>query len=87
QLKKELDIVLALQTELDGSERALQGVQVIVEKGPASQCSLDALTSLECSHDWLLHKVDMLYSSLNIQDRFPELDGVSFEFMQTLLLT
>ncbi|KIK16302.1 hypothetical protein PISMIDRAFT_15932 [Pisolithus microcarpus 441] len=86
-LKKELNIVLALQTELDGSERALQGVRVIVEKGPASQCSLDALASLEHGHDWLLHKVDTLYSLLNIQDRFLELDGMSFEFVQTLLLT
>ena len=34
----------------------------------------------------LQHKVDALYSSLNIHDRFPELDSVNFEFVQTLLL-
>ncbi|KIK25367.1 hypothetical protein PISMIDRAFT_96805, partial [Pisolithus microcarpus 441] len=86
QLRKELDTVLTLQTELDGSERVLQGVQAIVKKGPASQGALDALASLECSHEQLLHKVDTLYALLNIQDRFPELDGVSLEFVQTLLL-
>ncbi|KIK10825.1 hypothetical protein PISMIDRAFT_20060 [Pisolithus microcarpus 441] len=76
----------AQKTELDGSERALQGVRVIVEKSPASQGALDALASLERGHERLLHKVDTLYASLNIQDRFPELDGVCFEFVQTLLL-
>lgn len=45
RLRKELDTVLTLQTELDSSERALQGVRAVVEKGPASQGALDALAS------------------------------------------
>ena len=85
-MKKELDTVLALQAELDGSERALQAVWAIVEKGPVSQGAHDALASLECGHERLLNKVDTLYSSLNVHERFPELDGVNFEFVQTLLL-
>ena len=86
RLKKELDTVLALQAELNSSERALQGVQAIIEKGPVSQGTHDALASLECGHERLLNKVDVLYSLLNIHNRFPELDGVNFEFVQTLLL-
>jgi len=86
RLKKELDTVLALQAELDSSERALQGVRAIIEKGPVSQGTRDALASLEHGHERLLNKVDVLYSSLNIHNRFPELDGVNFEFVQTLLL-
>lgn len=85
-LKKELDTVLTLQTELDGSERALQNVRTIIEKGQVSRDTRDALASLKCGHERLLDKVDALYSSLNIQDRFPELDGVNFQFVQTLLL-
>jgi len=85
-LKKELDTVLALQAELDSSKRALQGVWAIIEKGPVSQGTRDALASLERGHERLLNKVDVLYSSLNIHNRFPELDGVNFEFVQTLLL-
>jgi len=85
-LKKELDTVLTLQTELDSSERALQNVRTIIEKGQVSQDARDALASLERGHERLLDKVDALYSSLNIQDRFPELDGVNFQFVQTLLL-
>jgi len=85
-LKKELDTVLTLQAELDSSERALQGVWAIIEKGPVSQGTHDALASLKRGHERLLNKVDVLYSLLNIHDRFPELDGVNFEFVQTLLL-
>jgi len=85
-LKKELDTVLTLQAELDSSERTLQGVRTIIEKGPASQETHNALANLERGHERLLSKVDVLYSSLNIHDRFPELEGVNFEFVQTLLL-
>ena len=85
-MKKELDTVLALQAELDSSKRALQGVWAIIEKGPVSQGTHDALASLKRGHERLLNKVDVLYSLLNIHDRFPELDGVNFEFVQTLLL-
>ncbi|KAG9309294.1 hypothetical protein JVU11DRAFT_10781 [Chiua virens] len=31
-------------------------------------------------------KVDALYASLNIQDQFPELDGIAFDFVRVLLL-
>ena len=61
-------------------------MQAIVEKGLVSQGAHDALASLKCSHERLLNKVDTLYSSLNVHDRFPELDSVNFEFVQTLLL-
>ena len=86
RLKKELDTVLTLQAELDGSERVLQAVQAIVKKGPVSQGADDALARLERGHERLLNKADTLYSSLNVHDRFLELDSVNFEFVQTLLL-
>ena len=50
------------------------------------QDTLEALQSLERSHDLLLTKVDTLYASLNILDRFPELNGVNLDFVRTLLL-
>ncbi|KIM65714.1 hypothetical protein SCLCIDRAFT_22591 [Scleroderma citrinum Foug A] len=84
-LKKELDTVLVLQSDLEASERALQAAQTIIEKD-AMQDTLEAFQSLERSHDWLLTKVDTLYTSLNIQDRFLELHGINLEFIHTLLL-
>ena len=85
QLKKELDTVLLLQADLEASDKALQVARMIIVKD-AKQDTLQALESLECSHDWLLNKVDALFASLNIHDRFPALHGISLEFIHTLLL-
>ena len=85
RLKKELDTVLILQSDLEASDKALQAARTIIEKD-AMQDTLEALQSLERSHDRLLTKVDVLYTLLNIQDRFPELHGVNLEFVRTLLL-
>ncbi|KAG1888274.1 hypothetical protein F4604DRAFT_1877402 [Suillus subluteus] len=86
RLKKELDVVLALQADLDASDRALQLTRTVVEKGSATEETLDALESLERSHDHLMNKVEALYSSLNVHDIFPELQGVDLNFVRTLLM-
>ncbi|KAI6152500.1 hypothetical protein BKA82DRAFT_29556 [Pisolithus tinctorius] len=84
-LKKELDTVLVLQADVEASDRALQATCTIIVQD-MMQDTLDALKSLECSHDRLLNKIDALYASLNIPDKFPELHGVNLEFVQTLLM-
>jgi len=84
-LKKELDTVLILQSDLEASDKALQAAWTIIERD-ATQDTLEALQSLERSYNRLLTKVDVLYTLLNIQDRFPELHGVNLEFVRTLLL-
>ena len=84
-LKKELDTVLVLQSDLEASDKALQATWTIIEKD-ATQDTLEALQSLEHGHDQLLTKVDILYASLNIQDKFLELHGINLEFICTLLL-
>ncbi|KAG2091619.1 hypothetical protein BD769DRAFT_1631979 [Suillus cothurnatus] len=86
RLKKELDTVFALQGDLDASEKALQATSEVISKGNASQCTRDAIESLKRSHQRLMDKVDVLYASLNVHDRFPELEGINVEFVCTLLL-
>ncbi|KAG2115165.1 uncharacterized protein F5147DRAFT_743657 [Suillus discolor] len=86
QGKKELDIVLTLQADLDALDRALQLTWTIVEKGSATEETLDALESLKHSHDHLMSKVETSYSSLNVHDRFPELQGIDLDFVRTLLM-
>ncbi|KAG1776048.1 hypothetical protein EV702DRAFT_1230853 [Suillus placidus] len=85
-LKKELDTVLALQADLDASDKALQTTRAMLEKDMASNDTLEALKSLERGHNHLMNKVEALYSSLNVHDRFPELDGINLEFVRTLLM-
>ncbi|KAG2751616.1 hypothetical protein P692DRAFT_20774814 [Suillus brevipes Sb2] len=86
RLKKELDTVLALQADLDASDKALQTTRAMLEKDMASDDTLEALESLERGHDRLMNKVEALYSSLNVHDKFPELDGINLEFVRTLLM-
>ena len=86
KLKKELDAVLILQADLDGSNKVLQLAWATIEKGNASPGVLDALASLECSHARLLTKAETLYSSLNVHDHFPKLTSVSLDFVWTLLM-
>lgn len=86
RLKKELDTVLALQADLDTSDRALQTTRAMLEKEFASDDTLEALESLERGHDRLMDKVEALYSSLNVHERFPELHDVNLEFVRTLLM-
>jgi len=86
RLKKELDTVLALQADVDVTKRAIQTAKTAIEKESASDDKLSAFASLQCTHSRLIAKVDVLYASLNVQAKFPELDGISLDFIQTLLL-
>ena len=86
RLKKELDAVLTLQADIDTSEHTIQSTRIALQKSHASSDSLEVLASLQCSHARLLNKVDILYASLNVHDKFPELKGVNLEFVQILLM-
>ncbi|KAG2123258.1 hypothetical protein DEU56DRAFT_917566 [Suillus clintonianus] len=86
RLKKELDTVLALQSDMDTSDRALQATRTMLEKEAPSDDTLSALEGLERGHQRLMDKVEALYASLNIHDRFPELQGVNLDFVRTLLM-
>ncbi|KAF8452432.1 hypothetical protein L210DRAFT_3383491, partial [Boletus edulis BED1] len=86
RLKKELDTVLVLQAELDASNRALQTTRTAISKDNQASLALDALDSMERTHNRLLEKVQALYSSLNVEEQFPELRGVNLDFVRILLM-
>ncbi|KAF9231589.1 hypothetical protein BU15DRAFT_90869 [Melanogaster broomeanus] len=86
RLKKELDTVLALQSDVDVTDKAIQAARSAMEKHSVSDDTIAALDSLERTHGRLMAKVDMLYASLNVRDKFPELKGISLDFVRTLLL-
>ncbi|KIK78651.1 hypothetical protein PAXRUDRAFT_36591 [Paxillus rubicundulus Ve08.2h10] len=86
RLKKEFDTILTLKVDLETSDKALQATHTMIGNDNTSENTLEALNSLECSHEVLVNKVNALYASLNVHDRFPELEGVNLEFVQTLLL-
>jgi len=55
-------------------------------KETTSDDTLEALESLERGHSRLMDKVETLYMSLNLHDRFPELEGVDLNFVHILLM-
>lgn len=78
--------MLALQADLDSSNKVLQLARTTIERGNATPSILDALASLERGHARLMTKAEALYSSLNVHDHFPELSNVSLDFVRTLLM-
>jgi hypothetical protein len=80
-LKKELNKVLPLQGDVDAIESALNSTCTTVAQGKAPATALSTLSSLERTHTRLLKNVENLYSSLNVHDSFPELNGLSLDFV------
>ncbi|KAI9462266.1 hypothetical protein HD554DRAFT_2176019 [Boletus coccyginus] len=86
RLKKQLDTVITLQSDLDTSEKALQVARNTIANDPVASESLEVPDDLERTYSQLKTKVDALYASLNDQDQYPELDGIEFDFVRVLLL-
>jgi len=85
RLKRELDKVL-LQGDIEVVEKALQATCLAINHDSTPQAAHAALHSLEKSHSELVANVETLYASLNVHDTFPELHGMSLEFVRTLLI-
>ncbi|KAG6884437.1 hypothetical protein C0992_006324, partial [Termitomyces sp. T32_za158] len=86
RLKKELDTVLALQGDLETCEKTLQATRSTLAKALPSPESLRILTSLQDHHERLKDDIEDLYTSLSLQDSYPELQGVDLEFVKLLLI-
>ncbi|KAF7354322.1 hypothetical protein MVEN_01120600 [Mycena venus] len=86
RLRRELDKVLSLQTQIDTVEKAIDDTKKTLQGSGASPRSLALLHSLEKTHERLSREAEDLYTSLNIQKTFPELQGLPLEFAQTLLV-
>ena len=86
RLKKELDVVLNLQGDLDTVDNAIHATLSLISKSAPSNQSLQLLEALEETQDHLKTKVEALYASLNVHKSFPELQGLDLEFVRTLLM-
>ncbi|KAK7014191.1 hypothetical protein R3P38DRAFT_3573662 [Favolaschia claudopus] len=85
RLRRELDKVLSLQTQIDAVEKAIEDTKTTLKGTGASACSLKILHGLEVTHERLSEEAEALYGSLNIHESFPELRSFPLEFAQTLL--
>ncbi|KAJ7585718.1 hypothetical protein C8J56DRAFT_788625, partial [Mycena floridula] len=87
QLKKELDKVLGLQTDIQGVDKAIESATKAIRAAGATEESLVALAQLESIQTKLKDQVERLYSSLSITEEFPELEGIPIAVLRTLILS
>ncbi|KAJ7580800.1 hypothetical protein C8J56DRAFT_794621, partial [Mycena floridula] len=87
QLKKELDKVLMLQTDIQGVDKAIESATKAIRAAGATDESLVALVQLESIQTKLKDQVEKLYSSLSITEEFPELEGIPIAVLRTLILS
>ncbi|KAI1790619.1 hypothetical protein LXA43DRAFT_882467 [Ganoderma leucocontextum] len=86
KLKRELDAVLTLQTELNQIDEFIQQVQKAITKDASNPEAHNFLNQLRSGHQDTIGKVEGLYASLNVADTFPEIQGLPLDFIRTLLL-
>ncbi|KAJ7756124.1 hypothetical protein B0H14DRAFT_2635182 [Mycena olivaceomarginata] len=85
RLRRELDKVLKLQSQIDGIEKSISEAKDSITGAGTSPRSLKLLHGLQLTHETLSAQAEALYSSLNIQDIYPELKGLPLPFAHLLV--
>ena len=87
RIKKDLEQILTLQTEIDGIHGSILKAKMnLKHSGKSSKPLYRIITALENSQAILRTQVDELYASLDVIGEFPELHGINLTFLWTLLL-
>ncbi|OCH83804.1 hypothetical protein OBBRIDRAFT_742683 [Obba rivulosa] len=86
RLKKEVDAVLSLQAEIERVENALEAVRNQFQASQSSSECIAILSNLVRTSEDLGKRAESLYSSLNITEIFPELNGLPADFVRMLVL-
>lgn len=86
RLKRELDAVLTLQTELDEISGFFRHVKKAISEDVSNPEAHRFFDSLCRTHQKTVGKVEELYKSLNVTDKFPEIQGLPLEFVRALLM-
>jgi hypothetical protein len=85
-LRRELDKVLALQTQIDSVEKAIHDTKQEITGSDVPPNTVSLIRRLEAAHDKLSQEAEDLYASLNIGGSFPELADLPRAFAHTLLI-
>ena len=86
RLRRELDSVLNLQAELDDIKKFVAAMQTHIRTENTNPQAHHFLRSLQQSHARTIEQVEALYASLNVPEEFPEIQGLSLPFVQTLIM-
>jgi hypothetical protein len=87
RLKKELNNIIAIQSDLDTVDVAISKARMsFKEAGQDTRQACKALDSFCRTQQRLKEKVETLYSTLNVPDMMPEFRNVDIQFVHTLFL-
>ncbi|KAJ2931252.1 hypothetical protein H1R20_g5859, partial [Candolleomyces eurysporus] len=86
KLKTQLDHILRIQSELKTLEATVAKSNALLNSGSLPQSCRPALQALQQQFNELKGKADSMYASLNVSEDFPDLEGVSFNFMRQMFL-
>ncbi|KAJ3553783.1 hypothetical protein NM688_g3435 [Phlebia brevispora] len=86
RLKKDLDAILTLQSEVDKLENVILSTQKLLKITYKTDAALSELERLRGLHLDLTAQVDQLYASLNVDYLPPVLKSLPLEFLRVLIL-
>lgn len=87
RVKRELDLVLGLQAEIDSTQKTLESARKALEvKDGAKSTTTSILDELDKQQKNLATRVEELYASVNVDDTFPGLKGPRLKFVRGLLM-
>jgi uncharacterized membrane-anchored protein YhcB (DUF1043 family) len=86
RVKKELDLVLGLQAEIDSTQKTLESARKALDKDGTKSTAASILDELDKQQKKLATRVEDLYASVNVDDAFPGLKGPQLKFVRGLLM-
>ncbi|KAH6902181.1 hypothetical protein BKA70DRAFT_1229224 [Coprinopsis sp. MPI-PUGE-AT-0042] len=87
RVKKELDLVLGLQAEIDSTQKTIESARKALEvKDGVKSTTSSILAELDKQQQNLATRVEELYASVNVSDAFPELKGPQLKLVHGLLM-
>ncbi|KAJ7917138.1 hypothetical protein B0H13DRAFT_1608630 [Mycena leptocephala] len=86
RLRRELDKVLTLQTQIDGVEKAISDAKQEITGSNPPPSTVSLIRRLEATHERLTQEAEDLYASLNISNSFPDLADLPRAFAHILLI-
>lgn len=86
RLKKQLDSVLKLQEVIELLDSQIEETKHSISAVAGNAQAGIYLSTLCDRHTALVQSAETLYQSLNVHEAFPTLQGVTFQFLHTLLI-
>ncbi|KAH6902371.1 hypothetical protein BKA70DRAFT_1229028 [Coprinopsis sp. MPI-PUGE-AT-0042] len=83
RVKKELDSVLSLQAEIDSTQKTLESTRKALGTTDDAGCTAKSiLDQLDKQQQDLAKRAEELYSSVNVAEVFPGLEGLQLKFLK-----